>query len=325
MTTHENESRVLWLLGFYHCKEEPVLVECVHFRPELRYTQAELEQYLPQVPEEGAASVAATVKGSQNGLMLVERRCDFIQHCRDNAATLSEYDWYAMITNLAVFEGGDQAVHKLSATYPKYRAAETQDKINHFLRFGTKPMTCKTIAEKGFVYPKIAGGECGYNVPAAMCFKALAVEEFREMLFALLVGGSAVENMAVAATFIEYELRQHFDMKAAGIKPLAAYHRKLYREYRQYRKPSARPKGPTCRTGTSRRSAAASGSFPVCWRTIWWRMSTPSMARAAISVMKGACTKTAAICGRRQRCGSLCFRVIPPCRTLTIQRASGKC
>lgn len=90
------------------------MVECVHFRPELRYTQAELEQYLPQVPEEGAAPVAATVKGSRKGLMLVERRCDFIRHCRDNAATLSEHDWYAMITNLAVFEGGDQAVHKLS-------------------------------------------------------------------------------------------------------------------------------------------------------------------------------------------------------------------
>ena len=42
-----NESRVLRLPGFYHCKEEPVMVECIHFRPELRYTQAELEQYLP--------------------------------------------------------------------------------------------------------------------------------------------------------------------------------------------------------------------------------------------------------------------------------------
>lgn len=254
-----NESRVLRLPGFYHCKEEPVLVECIHFRPELRYTQVELEQYLPQVPDEGAAPVAATVKGSRKGLMLVERRCEFIRHCRDNAATLSEHDWYAMITNLAVFEGGDQAVHKLSAVYPKYKAAETQDKINHFLESGTKPMTCKTIAEKGFVCPKIASGECGCKAPAALCFKALAVEELREMLSALPVGGSAVENMAVArdfvkdylyniepvvaATFIEYELRQHFEMKAAGIKPLAAYHRELYREYRQHRETKREAEG----------------------------------------------------------------------------------
>jgi putative DNA primase/helicase len=38
-----NESRVLRLPGFYHCKGEPVMVECVKFNPELRYTQAELE------------------------------------------------------------------------------------------------------------------------------------------------------------------------------------------------------------------------------------------------------------------------------------------
>ena len=27
------------------------------------------------------------------------------RHCRDDAASLSEHDWYAMITNLAPFEG----------------------------------------------------------------------------------------------------------------------------------------------------------------------------------------------------------------------------
>ena len=44
-----NESRVLRLPGFNHCKQEPVMVECVKFNPELRYTQAELEQHLPSV------------------------------------------------------------------------------------------------------------------------------------------------------------------------------------------------------------------------------------------------------------------------------------
>ncbi|MBS5645701.1 MAG: hypothetical protein KHW46_08070, partial [Clostridiales bacterium] len=73
-----------------------------------------------------------------------------LAHCREQAAVLSEHDWYAMITNLAVFEGGEEAVHKLSAPYPGYRAAETAEKIRHFLASGTKPMTCKAIAEKGF-------------------------------------------------------------------------------------------------------------------------------------------------------------------------------
>ena len=78
-----NESRVLRLPGFYHCKEEPVLVECIHFHPELRYTQAELEQYLPQISEESAAPAGPSAKGTQQGLALVLKRCDFIRHCRD--------------------------------------------------------------------------------------------------------------------------------------------------------------------------------------------------------------------------------------------------
>lgn len=255
-----NESRVLRLPGFNHCKEEPVLVECVHFRPELRYTQAELEAVLPEVPDKTPAPVAATVKGSRKGLMMVERRCTFIQHCRDNAATLSEHDWYAMISNLAVFEGGDLLIHKFSAGYLKYRAAETQEKINHFLESGTKPITCRTIAEKGFICPKLNSGECGCKAPAALCFKTLTVEELRELLSALPVnGGSAVEciTMArdfvkdylyniepvVAATFIEYELRQHFDMKAAAVKPLTAYHRELFKEYRQHKETKREAEG----------------------------------------------------------------------------------
>ena len=89
-----NESRVLRLPGFYHCKEEPVMVECIHFRPELRYTQTELEATLPVVTDEPAGVVPATVKGTRKGLMLVQRRCAFIQHCRNNAASLSEHDWW---------------------------------------------------------------------------------------------------------------------------------------------------------------------------------------------------------------------------------------
>lgn len=45
-----NESRVFRLPGFYHCKADPVMVECVKFNPELRYTQSELEAHLPQIP-----------------------------------------------------------------------------------------------------------------------------------------------------------------------------------------------------------------------------------------------------------------------------------
>jgi len=242
-----NESRVLRLPGFYHCKGEPVMVECVKFNPELRYTQAELEAALPEVPDEPVAK-PPELKGTRRGLALVCRRCLFIQHCKDNAQTLSEHDWYAMITNLAVFEGGDRAVHALSKAYPRFDRKETQDKINHFLESGTKPITCRTLAEKGFKCPRLEDGGCGCKAPAALCYKPLAVEDLRVFLSELEVKKSAVDDMqtaqefvrdflynvdsVVAATFIEYELKEHFGLKTSAVKPLAAQQKELYKVYR---------------------------------------------------------------------------------------------
>jgi putative DNA primase/helicase len=68
-----NESRVLRLPGFCHCKEEPVMVECIKFSPELRYTQAELEAALPEIREEPKPGTPAP-KGTRKGLELVARR-----------------------------------------------------------------------------------------------------------------------------------------------------------------------------------------------------------------------------------------------------------
>ncbi|WP_332830101.1 phage/plasmid primase, P4 family [Clostridium perfringens] len=41
-----NESRVMRVPGFYHCKEEPVRVKCIKFNPKLFYTQEDLEKEL---------------------------------------------------------------------------------------------------------------------------------------------------------------------------------------------------------------------------------------------------------------------------------------
>lgn len=242
-----NESRVLRLPGFYHCKEEPVLVECIHFRPELRYTQAELAAHLPKVENEPAPSGAGQNKGTRQGLSLVLKRCAFMAHCREDAATLSEHDWYSMITNLAVFEGGERAIHELSAGYPKYKAAETQEKIRHFLNSGTKPITCRNIGEKGFSCPRMADGSCTCKAPAALCYLPLALDELREALSGAEVFSSPVETVRAAkqfvkealyniepldaGTFIEYELRQHFRLKTPDAKALISYHKELYKAY----------------------------------------------------------------------------------------------
>lgn len=241
-----NESRVFRLPGFYHCKDKPVMVECIKFNPELRYTQTELTTALPEIPNEPVIK-APVLKGTRKGLTLVGKRCLFMQHCKDNAKTLPEHDWYAMITNLAVFEDGERAIHLLSKAYPKYKHSETQDKIHHFLDSGTKPITCAKIAEKGFVCPKIADGSCPCKAPAALCYIALSVDELREFLHKCEIKGATIDNIQTAKeftadylyniepvigeTFINYEMKSYFRFKASDLKPLLALHRETYKKY----------------------------------------------------------------------------------------------
>lgn len=242
-----NESRVFRLPGFNHCKTDPVMVECVKFSPELLYTQARLMEALPAVPVEPAA-VTPAPKGARKGLAVVGKRCLFMQHCRDNAKTLPENLWYAMITNLAVFEDGGKAIHALSREYPKYSRAETEDKIAHFLNSGTKPMTCAKIAESGFKCPRLENDECGCKSPAALCFKPPDVDTLRALLSEATVKGSPLEDMqtargfvseylyntdaVLASAFIENDLRGHFGFKVGALRPLLALHRELYKAWR---------------------------------------------------------------------------------------------
>ncbi len=240
-----NESRVLRLPGFYHCKEEPVMVECILFHPERRYTQEELSEALPKVEETPIESK----KGTEKGLSIVLHECDFVKHCKEHAEALSEHDWYAMISNLAVFEGGVELIHALSKPYEGYDAANTQKKINHFLESGTRPMNCQTIAEKGFKCPKLESGECSCKAPAALCYLPMSLDGLRELIAELPVTEKVLDNMqtangfverylynqdnVIAETLITTELKEHFKFKATEIKPLIARYKELAKVYQQ--------------------------------------------------------------------------------------------
>jgi putative DNA primase/helicase len=242
-----NESRVFRLPGFFHCKNTPVMVECVKFSPELRYTQAELEAALPELPGAETANKPAAPAGNRKGLAAVVRRCLFIRHCGENAAALPEHDWYAMVTNLAVFESGNKAIHELSKNYPKYSYEETRDKIRHFFDSGTKPMTCAKIAEKGFKCPNLETGTCGCKSPAALCCKPPDISLLKEFLGECQVKNTPLENVqaardflaeylynvepAIAEAFLTYEAKAYFKLKSGDVKPLISLHKEIYKKY----------------------------------------------------------------------------------------------
>lgn len=108
-----------------------------------RYLFGDIEPYLydrnmvqKQIIFDDVAGAAATV----------EEGCKFIQHCIEDCETLSEPEWYAMITNIARAADGINAVHRYSENYPGYSKEETDQKIVHALS-DTGPHTCRYIRE----------------------------------------------------------------------------------------------------------------------------------------------------------------------------------
>ena len=196
-----NPSRVMRLPGFWHCKtEDKVMVKCVSFHPERRYSQDQLTEVLPSLNEATYVHTAPGFKGIQ--IPLAE--CDFLKHCEENAKTLSEPHWYAMITNLADFEGGADQIHRLSCSYPNYTKEETDAKISHYYESGTFPITCKKINEWGFSCPKYESGECKAKSPADLRKKPVEIDVLREILKKQPVTSDAIKDIQTAKDFIFY-------------------------------------------------------------------------------------------------------------------------
>lgn len=202
-----NESRVMRLPGFNHCKTDTlVMVRCVLFRPERVYSQEQLANVLVE-PEGETAPVLAehesgAASGTENGLEIVENSCDFIKYCKDNAANLPEPLWHAMISNLSPFEGGVEKIHELSAPYHGYSERETSRKISNVLKSGTGPMTCETIRDRGFKCLKVAQGGCGVKSPAALCYKPLGADALVDILRKLPVTGDLLKDVETAKKYV---------------------------------------------------------------------------------------------------------------------------
>lgn len=78
-------------------------------------------------------------------------RCSFFNHCIDNAATLSEPEWWAFISNLAPLKDlGRYLAHWFSETYPGYSVDETDRKFDEAIK-SCMPKTCAYLREQGFV------------------------------------------------------------------------------------------------------------------------------------------------------------------------------
>lgn len=242
-----NLSRVMRLPGFNHCKAEPLMVECISFHPERRYTQEELSEALPR--SSAGKRVNENLTGKDSGLELVSRGCAFISYCRENARTLPEPLWFAMLTNLAPFSGGVKLIHELSAPYPGYSRTETQDKLNRIIREGIRPVNCATLAELGYSCGKMQSGLCPCRSPAGLSYRPADDETLVKLAGELPCSGDTVRDMETIKSFIsEYlfnqdnltagaiissEIRKRFSLKSQQLQPFMAFYRECRKEHRE--------------------------------------------------------------------------------------------
>ena len=98
-------------------------------------------------------------------------RCSFMQHCEECAATLSEPEWYAWISNLVANHKSPRYIHEVSRRYPRYSPSETDRKILHALD-DSNPITCARIKEMWD-----CGRVCGVKSPAGLAFRIPAAPE----------------------------------------------------------------------------------------------------------------------------------------------------
>lgn len=116
---------------------------------------------VPQEIDDDEEAFAEMGRGSAEEMI---SRCRFLQHCRDDAATLPEPQWYAALSNLCLALDGQAAAHKISSPYPKYSYAETQRKYRHAVR-EDKPVTCEYIRNNLHFD---CGRDCGVKCPVGL-------------------------------------------------------------------------------------------------------------------------------------------------------------
>lgn len=209
-------------------------------------------------PDQLAEANQVEVSGTAPGLARTFQHCAFMEHCKTDAATLSDHERNAMITNLASFAGGAKTIHALSSSSPDYKPEETQEAINRFLKSGAKPVTCQTICDEGFQCPKRASGECAAQYPAELGRIPLSTDALVNEISKLPVTGSAVKDSQTAKKFVHNylynqdditaqaaitsDIRDHFKLSASTVKSLQSALKESQKSYQaSVNKVEARP------------------------------------------------------------------------------------
>ncbi|OFW00561.1 MAG: hypothetical protein A3G20_03720 [Acidobacteria bacterium RIFCSPLOWO2_12_FULL_59_11] len=94
---------------------------------------------------QGAPPSAARPSWPSAKLLPILEGCPWMRHCRDDASTLPEPEWYRMLTVVARCEDAAKWAHELSKAFPNYNRRETDAKLKHAAGDNAAPVTCAFV------------------------------------------------------------------------------------------------------------------------------------------------------------------------------------
>jgi len=242
-------SRVLRLPGLLNLKDakKPRLCHITHWQPDRRFNLSDFDEYwaetmdraeagkprrFPGVPMERSEEFNAVAVRN-----LIEN-CAFMRRCRDDAETLSEPHWWAMVHQLAPFGVlGEKAVHQLSQPYPQYTEEETQQKIDtakKALESGIGPHTCSTIQKNlAFVCPPDCSAPVlGVASPAGLASKLASQElaQRRTASISISIGKGGKQEVRVNCPMLAEEITKEYVFKTfRDTEEIVVYEDGVYR------------------------------------------------------------------------------------------------
>lgn len=138
-------------------------------------------------------------------------QCAFIDYCIENAATLPEPMWHAMISIVAVAEDGQEKVHEWSEKYPGYSASQTEEYYERAAKM-SRPCSCRYIRDFfGFDCPKEG---CGVRAPIVFAYYTMEEREQKLVEEELTVDEALEEkNLQLVRYAREHQPIQYFKLK----------------------------------------------------------------------------------------------------------------
>jgi len=139
--------RLLRVPGTYNRKQEtPVLVRYEVVNDGQRYNPSDFEEFveLEADPELKAHVQGAAPESPSAEFLHVLAGCSWMQHCKDDAASLPEPEWYRMLSIVGRCKDGNRIAREMSQPHAKYSAVETEDKLQQAMG-AAGPATCAFV------------------------------------------------------------------------------------------------------------------------------------------------------------------------------------